>query len=122
MQSPVSEFVRIATYKYWIYAEYTPEFEFIEINEDIRKSIQPDLDKAKLTKDHILLCRNCNQDLFAKNLPTDCLKNSAAGTPEGREVEYICADNVFDGGKVVIHIEKKVKCDLLKVYRLAIIT
>ncbi|CAG5109985.1 Oidioi.mRNA.OKI2018_I69.chr2.g4443.t1.cds [Oikopleura dioica] len=123
LQSPVTEFVRIATYKYWIYAEYTSEFEFIEINEDIRKSIQPDLDKAKLTKDHIFLCRECNQEVYDENLPTDsvtdCLKNSAIGTPEGKEVEYICADNVFDGGKVVIHIEKKVKCDLLKWKRTA---
>ena len=119
MISPIPEFIRQSRYKYWIYAEYTSDYQVTDINKDIRRKIENELEAAKERKDFVYVCRDCKQFANAReneSLPTDCLNNHVTDdVAKFSEYEFICEDRVFEDDKILIQVNKTINCKLLKV-------
>ncbi|CAG5082865.1 Oidioi.mRNA.OKI2018_I69.PAR.g10223.t2.cds [Oikopleura dioica] len=114
MISPIPEFIRQSRYKYWIYAEYTSDYQIIDMNKDIRRKIENELEAAKERKDFVYVCRDCKQ--FAnESLPRDCLNNHVDDdVAKFSTFEFICETQVFEDEKILIQINKTINCKLLK--------
>ncbi|CAG5109573.1 Oidioi.mRNA.OKI2018_I69.chr2.g4093.t1.cds [Oikopleura dioica] len=108
---PIPDHIHRQTFLYWIKAEYSLDLEGLEINEEFRENIQNKLDLAKTKPGYIFFMY---KECISQDRCSFCLYNDLSSGSKWREFEFVCADKVYDDGKVLVQVASEPDCDILQ--------
>ncbi|CAG5109564.1 Oidioi.mRNA.OKI2018_I69.chr2.g4084.t1.cds [Oikopleura dioica] len=108
---PIPDHIHRLTFLYWIKAEFSQDLDGLEINEEYREKIQNELDRSKARPGYIFFMYTvCN----LPNKCSFCLYNEPTIETNSREFEFVCADRVYEDGKILVQVEAEPDCDVLQ--------